>query len=240
VLNAAALSLAFQEACDTHGFDIIVRIDGTLPKGGFVMACNHVSYIDPVVLLAKAPGIPIAKSEVSSWPIIGAGAKALGVLFVQRDDIYQRASILRRAVSTLKAGVPVLNFPEGTTTTGERLLPFHRGIFGAAKLAGVPVVPTSLTFADREMSWTGTQTFLPHYMKTAARARSQMSVRFGPALYPRPNQTPQELANVTREIIAQLMEEQNHESTRRSGVPETRPNPLLSAASGWTRARGAL
>src|SRR6185436_14021215 len=99
---------------------------------------NHLSYLDPIVIGAQIPVAPIAKGEVASWPLIGSVASSLNGIFVDRSSVMSRARALRRAHALLRAGVSILNFPEGTTTDGSRLLPFHRGIFGLAQIARVP------------------------------------------------------------------------------------------------------
>jgi 1-acyl-sn-glycerol-3-phosphate acyltransferase len=73
----------------------------------------------------------------------------------------------------------VLNFPEGTTTDGRALLPFRRGVFGAARLAKVPIVPVAIDYESPSLAWVGDEDFLPHYLRTAARPRTAVRVAFG-------------------------------------------------------------
>ena len=110
-----------------------------------------------------------------SWPILGAGAAALGVLFVQRGDAWSGARALRSALRALESGVSVLGFPEGTTSRGDDVLPFRRGLFGMAQLADVPVVPIAIHYSTAELRWFGDTWFLPHYLRTAMRPRSTSS-----------------------------------------------------------------
>jgi 1-acyl-sn-glycerol-3-phosphate acyltransferase len=169
--------------CTAHDFRLVV--EGAPPPGPHVLVTNHLSYLDPIVLCARYPLAPIAKAEVDDWPLIGACGRAHGVMFVRRAEPHSGAVVLRNAARALAAGVPVLNFPEGTTTDGGPLLPFKRGIFGLAGRAGVPVVPAALIFADPAAHWVGGELFLPHYFRTAARPGMVVTIRYGVPLDPR-------------------------------------------------------
>jgi 1-acyl-sn-glycerol-3-phosphate acyltransferase len=189
-----------RELCAIHAIE--TEVIGMVPARPCVLVANHVSYLDPLVILAHAPAAPIAKAEVEGWPVIGPAARALGVNFVDRSSIPKRVRVLRRALATLEDGVNVLNFAEGTTTCGARLLPFHRGIFGAAILAGVPVVPIALSYEDRDLAWTDDATFLPHYwrLSTLPAARVRMAVRA--PMWGRATEDPADFAARVRAAIA--------------------------------------
>jgi 1-acyl-sn-glycerol-3-phosphate acyltransferase len=163
-----------------HGCE--VRTTGRAPDGPAVLVANHLGWIDPIVLAAAHPVAPIAKLEVEGWPLVGEVGRRHGVLFIARGDAHRGARVLRAGLAALRAGVCVLNFPEGTTTDGSALLPFRRGSFGLARLARVPVVPVALALSPAELCWTGDDAFLPHYLRTAARARLGAHVRFGAPL----------------------------------------------------------
>src|SRR5207245_1003035 len=150
------------EVCRLHGFRF--EVEGTLPSGPAVMVANHISYVDAPVLMSLQPCRPIAKAEIGHWPLIGDGARSLGVVFVRRGDPHSGAVALRQGLRALAAGVSVLGFPEGTTTTGNRLLPFRRGLFGLARLAGVPIVPIGIAYASPEVAWVGDDWFVTHYL----------------------------------------------------------------------------
>jgi 1-acyl-sn-glycerol-3-phosphate acyltransferase len=198
--QAQALSSTARELCMIHAIEVDVQ--GMFPERPCVLAANHLSYLDPLVILSQFPAAPISKAEVADWPMIGPTAKSLGVNFVDRGSILRRARTLRRALAALRAGVSVLNFPEGTTTRGHCLLPFHRGIFGAAMLAEVPVVPLALSYEDRDLAWTDNATFLPHYWRfsTLPRARARLIVRA--PMWARPTEDPSDFAARVRASIA--------------------------------------
>jgi lyso-ornithine lipid O-acyltransferase len=227
--QAAALSRLFARLAARHAF--AVELEGELPRGPAVLVANHLSYLDVIALLPLVPALPVCKGEVGSWPVLGPGARATGVLLVDRACAWSGARALRRALAALRGGACVLNFPEGTTTAGDQVLPFRRGIFGAARLAGIPVVPIALSYPDPDAPWIGDQTFVPHYLRTAAKERVHVRVAIGEPLWPG-DRTAAELAGEARRRITTLLGRSDHVAAERVRVPETRPDSVLSAAVG--------
>jgi 1-acyl-sn-glycerol-3-phosphate acyltransferase len=186
-----------------HGFD--VRVEGVLTTEPAILVANHVSYVDAVALATLAPCTVIAKGEIRRWPLIGAGADALGVLFVDRNDPWSGARALRHCLRALEAGLSVLGFPEGTTSRGHDVLPFRRGLFGLAQLADVPIVPIAIHYASPELRWFGDTWFLPHYLRTAMRPRSLVHIRLGRPISPRALRRPEDLAHRVRSTIRTML-----------------------------------
>jgi 1-acyl-sn-glycerol-3-phosphate acyltransferase len=146
---------------------LAVEVRGEPPRGPAVLVSNHLSWFDPLVVATMVPLTAVAKDDVAAWPVIGARARGLGVVFVDRLDAHDGVRALLEARRSLEAGVSVLNFPEGTTTHGDMVLPFRRGIFGLARLAGVPVVPVRLE-VDRGLTWAGPDPLFPHLWRLCA------------------------------------------------------------------------
>jgi 1-acyl-sn-glycerol-3-phosphate acyltransferase len=201
--KAARLRVVAAELCRLHGFRF--EVEGAIPREPCVLVANHVSYVDAPVLVGLTPCLPIAKAEIAGWPLIGAVTRALGVIFVRRSSPHSGAVALRRALRSLGSGVSVIGFPEGTTTAGNRLLDFRRGLFGLARIANVPVVPIAVAYASPEIAWVGDEWFVPHYLKTAMRAETLVSVRVGSAIAPLAAPSAIELAELTRTRIAQML-----------------------------------
>jgi 1-acyl-sn-glycerol-3-phosphate acyltransferase len=178
--RADVLHEATRKLVASHG--IRSRVTGELPKGPCVIVANHLSYIDPIVLASLGPCTAVAKIELLSWPLMGRALAEMGVIFVRRGDTGSGAVALRKALRSLRAGVSVVNFPEGTTSAGGDVLPFLRGIFGIARIANVPVVPIALRLVPRDMCWVGDATFLPHYAKLVARSDNAVEMTIGKAL----------------------------------------------------------
>lgn len=201
--QARALSTTMRELCAIHGID--VELVGELPDWPCLLVANHASYLDPLVILSRIPAVPLAKGEVARWPLVGQAADALGVQFVDRESPHARARLLRAVVTTLRQGTSVLNFAEGTTTDGRRVLPFHRGGFGAAMIARVPVVPLALSFDRADVAWTGAATFLPHYWQVSTRRGVRARVEVLPAMWPYADDRAEDFATRVRAVIARVV-----------------------------------
>lgn len=182
------------------------HVVGELPRSPSVMVANHISYLDPLLLAGLVPCVPIAKAELSGWPVLGEAARRSKVLFVRRDCGSSGARVLREAMRALEQGISILVFPEGTTTRGREVLPFRRGAFGLAQMLGVPVVPIAVSYADPEAAWVGDDTFLPHFVRTLARPFTSASVRILPALEPDDCLSASELAELARSSIASALQ----------------------------------
>ncbi len=182
------------------------HVIGQLPKEPSVIVANHVSYLDPLVLASLLPCVPIAKAELRDWPVLGETARRSNVLFVRRECALSGARVLREARRALDGGVSVLVFPEGTTTTGHKVLPFKRGALGLAQLASVPIIPVALSYAQPEAAWIGDDTFLPHFVRTLARPFTPVTVRFLPALEASDGRSAAELADQARMTITRALQ----------------------------------
>ena len=248
--RAQQLHAALAELVAGHGFRI--SVSGRWPRTPSILVANHLSYLDPILIGACLPLAPVAKAEVGPWPFIGPAARNLGAIFVDRADPHSGAAALRCAAKALDAGVHVLIFPEGTTTAGDVPLPFHLGAFGLAALCRVPVVPVAIRYASPELAWTGGATFLPHYLRTAARQDTGVRLQVGAPLSPRPLPRKGELSRHRRAAAHELCVaahgalsallrpptlESFDDATIRHGVPAPRAHAVLSPAR--QRAAGA-
>jgi len=160
--RAARLRELCRLFCEIHQIQVEVR--GKLPETPSIVVANHLGYIDPVVLCSLIPLSPIAKSEIAEWALIGSALVRLNVSFVRRGNAWSGARVLLRSLRSLRAGVSVLNFPEGTTSRGS-LLPFHLGAFWLSRHTGLPLVPVSMDFEDMGLCWVDREAFLPHYAR---------------------------------------------------------------------------
>jgi 1-acyl-sn-glycerol-3-phosphate acyltransferase len=194
------LAWVAENLCALHG--VRAQVSGKRPRGVSVLVANHVSYFDPMVIASAVPCTAIAKHEVASWPCVGELCKRLGVLFVQRDNAQQSARTLREMQRLLEAGISVLVFPEGTTTRGDSVLAFKRGVFGVAALAGVPIVPIALRYEGTHAPWVGDDTFFPHYVRTMAKPYTRVALEFLPALAHTQGASAEELAAQARAAIS--------------------------------------
>ena len=182
-----------------------VRVEGRVPDGPCLIVANHLSYLDPLAL-GQVLGVgAVAKSEIKAWPGVGEAVANLGIVFVKRGCARSGAVALRKMMRMLEAGVPVVVFPEGTTTTGGDVLPFSRGAFGVARLLRVPVVPATLRYDSDEVPWVGDDSLLPHAIRMLRHHGVEARIAFGPGLQPTAFDSAEELAEAARRCIRSLL-----------------------------------
>lgn len=203
--RALVLRDAARRVLHLHGLE--VEATGPLPIGPVILAANHLSWLDPLVVASLVPCAPVSKLDVARWPVIGSIARDLGVVFISRGDPASGARALHATASALAHGVSVLNFPEGTTTAGAAVLPFRAGMFGLALRVAVPVVPIGLRYDPPTLAWVGDATFLPHYLTLATSRRARAIIRFGTPVLPAAGMRATELAKAVRAEVERLVEE---------------------------------
>ncbi len=118
-----------------------------LPAGSLVVA-NHISWLDIFVINAQCPCGFVAKDEIRRWPLIGTLVARTGTLFIERGKRHAVHRMIEHIERRLQAGGRVAVFPEGTTSSGAQLLPFHANLIEGAVRAGAPIVPVGLHYRD--------------------------------------------------------------------------------------------
>ena len=114
--------------------------------GSVLWVANHVSWIDIFVVNAVRATSFVAKAEIRGWPVIGWLAAGAGTLFIERTQRHAVHAMGESIQSCFDRGEAVGLFPEGTTTEGLDLRPFHASLFEPARAAGVAVQPVVLRF----------------------------------------------------------------------------------------------
>lgn len=195
------------DACTRLGWRMRLRVHvrGNVPDQACVIVANHLSYLDPIAIGQVRPVGAVAKSEIMGWPGIGGALDDLGIVFVKRGCARSGAVALRKTMRLLDAGVSVLVFPEGTTSTGRDVLPFSRGAFGVARLMRVPVVPATLRYDSTDVCWVGDDSLLPHVLRLHRFDRVDADLVFGPPLQPMAFSDASALAEATRQCIRSFL-----------------------------------
>jgi len=112
---------------------IRVDISGSIASGKpALLVSNHVSWLDIVALSAVAPVSFVAKSEVSKWPFVNWLAKLQRTVFVDRARRTLVKSKAGEIAKRLAKGDNIVLFAEGTSSDGNRVLPFRSSLFSAA------------------------------------------------------------------------------------------------------------
>ena len=126
----------------------------------YLLAANHISWIDIHVINAFKPHYFVAKSEVASWPIFGWMAKQLGTLFIERGKSSSIRNMVQEVAGQLKQKA-ICIFPEGTSTDGQQVAPFKPNLFEAAVVADAPVYCLAIQYFDMR---TGQKTTAPAFI----------------------------------------------------------------------------
>lgn len=157
-----------------------VRVLGkeNLPaEGGYILAGNHVSYLDPMLLwcVTNPPTHFMARSDLFAKPFLGWFLPRVWTLPITRDSADRTA--IKRATALLQAGDVVGIFPEGTRREAGALeagmSEAHAGVAFIAMRAGVPVVPVGIS---------GTERALPRGAKVPR--FPQVTIRYGTPVCP--------------------------------------------------------
>ncbi len=159
--------------------NVKTHVSGTPTDGNFLFISNHRSYCDPIIAACDVAFLPVAKAEVGNWPLIGWGAKITGVLYVKRENKQSRADTRTAIREGLKAGDPVLIYPEGTTSSEQLTLTFRPSAFQVAAELGISVVPITLFYGDPEDSWGGQESFAAHFLNTFGKPQMNVWLDYG-------------------------------------------------------------
>ena len=178
-------------------FGVQVSVLGTPATGGVLMAANHSGWLDIPILSAAWPVSFVAKSEVNRWPFFGTLARMQRSVFVRRERA-QTAANREKIRSRLLDGDALVIFPEGTSTDGNRILPFKSALLSAADAVlneniPVPVQPVSIAYTmlhgipmGREnrplFAWYGDMELVPHLWEALKTGPIDVVVEFHPAI----------------------------------------------------------
>ena len=117
--------------------NIRVSVTGQPAEAPCLVVCNHISWLDILVLGSAVPVAFLSKAEVAQWPLISRLSRAGGTLFIQRGGEGAARRSIEGIRKAFKRQQSVAVFPEGTTGKGHTVLPFHPRLFAAAIESGV-------------------------------------------------------------------------------------------------------
>jgi 1-acyl-sn-glycerol-3-phosphate acyltransferase len=174
---------------------------------GQLLVANHISWLDIVVLNACVNTDFVAKEEVRSWGIFGWIAAQNGTIFLSRHSPTQARVINLCVAERLRQGQSVLVFPEGSTSLGLGVLPFHPAMFQAAIDADSPVQPLALIYTDADgvrstaAAYAGETTLWQSLRRIMAAPALHARVRHCPVLAPDAQRQRRRLAHSARALI---------------------------------------
>ena len=157
--------------------------------GPCLIAANHVSWIDIVLVSGVVPGVFIAKSDVMEWPVFGTLARLKRSLFVNREKPGTTKAFKEQMKERFAANEILVLFAEGTSSDGNRVLPFKSALFSAIEESDVPVKPLSIAYTGLGglpmgrrrrpyLAWYGDMDLLPHLWTVLKMGRFETELRF--------------------------------------------------------------
>jgi 1-acyl-sn-glycerol-3-phosphate acyltransferase len=179
-----------------HILGIKVRIDGQPVRDRAVLfVSNHVSWADILIIGSIMPVAFVSKTEVGNWPLVGVTARLQKTVFVDRSRRQQTGDAIAEMVKRLHDSISVMLFAEGTSSDGNRVLPFRSALIGAvreagARAGGITVQPMSIGYTRVNgipmgrlhrplIAWYGDLDFMPHITEFIARGAVDAVVSYG-------------------------------------------------------------
>lgn len=181
-----------------HALGLKVHVHGRLENARpLMLAVNHASWKDIMILGSIADVVFIAKNEVRAWPVFGGLARLQKTIFVARDQKRSTGIQVGEIADRMADGEVVVLFPEGTTSDGNRLLEVKSSLFGAASTAAeqvpgqlVYVQPVAIAYTGIQgmamgryhrsiAAWPGDLTLLPHLFGVLKAGAIDVDVTFG-------------------------------------------------------------
>ncbi|MES3014282.1 MAG: lysophospholipid acyltransferase family protein [Pseudomonadota bacterium] len=182
---------------------ITVQVEGRVNAGGVLLVANHISWLDITALHAVVPQARfVSKADIQSWPLLSRLADAADTLYLERERKRDALRVVHLVAQALSEGQTVAVFPEGTTSDGHTLLPFHANLFQAAIVTSTPIQPIALRFSDARVGvspaveFVGATTLVESLWRVACADRLVAHITLLPA---RPS------ANADRRALAQTL-----------------------------------
>jgi 1-acyl-sn-glycerol-3-phosphate acyltransferase len=181
------------------GVNLDVRgLENFDPKGTYIYMCNHVSNLDPPIVIPLTPRRTsvMVKKEVFRIPILAQAMRMASFVEVDRSNREAAIASVERGVDVLKSGINISVFPEGTRSPDGKLLPFKKGPFHLAMESGVSIIPMTIY---------GTETMMPKGDWTIRRGTA--TVVFHPPVDPKGFADRDQLMSAVRDVIASALPE---------------------------------
>jgi lyso-ornithine lipid O-acyltransferase len=188
-------------------FSVQFESRGPCPAAG-LLVCNHLTYLDVLVLVGLTPAVFVSKSEVKNWPVFGWFARLSGTLFVdrrRRSDVTRMNTEIER---TLAGGNVLVLFPEGTSWNSREILPFKSPLLEPIVGAKHPLSVGRITYTvadgsvEQDVCYWGDMTFLKHFLNLMTKRQIHARVTFAPV--PQPASDRKELARQLHAEVVRL------------------------------------
>lgn len=186
-----------------------------------LIAANHVSWTDIMALGGATDVHFIAKAEVAGWPLFGRLAKLQRTVFIDRAQPRRAGEQAGAIAARLADGEPMVLFAEGTTSDGNRVLPFKSSLFAAAQMAmgdegGAAIQPVAIVYTRlhgmpmsrrhrMRASWIGDQTLVPHLRALLGQGGIDVELHFGEPVAFAPGADRKQVAREVERRVREMM-----------------------------------
>ncbi len=190
---------------------IRVRAQGSMPPRGAFIAPNHISYLDIIALGSVVPSYFVTRTEILRWPVIGYILRSFDQPAVERHQSHDLRALSDQIGHYLKEGRTLTVFLEGTTTSGDRVLPFRSSIVQGAINAGAPLAPVGMRWSSRDrridiaedVAYWKDHEFGPHVWRLFGLRGLEVDIQFG-ELIPSTETDRKRLSVSARKSVLQL------------------------------------
>lgn len=222
------------------------------PEFPLLILANHASWLDILVITALTPAVFVAKKEVASWPVFGWLAKLQRTVFIDRERRHRTGAATEEIAQRLLSGDAVVLFAEGTSSDGNRILPFRSALIGAVHHAignsthhdRVTVQPLSLAYVNlnglpmgralrNRVAWYGDADLIPHLVGVCAAGAVDVTVSWGEPVSYDMNADRKDIARVAEHAVRTLTARGRRmaEADTRADDPTVAEPPPVAAAT---------
>ena len=174
--RAESISRYSRWTLKTLGIEVESNLGSSVSTGLWVG--NHISYVDVLVIASEFPCSFVTSVEVQETPVLGWITRLAGCVHVERRNRDHLEDETRQLRVMLQAGIPIILFPEGTSTPSETVLPFRPTLFQAAIDAGVATHTFHLRHSSSEIAYFGDHTFMSHLWRICQMSKSVSRLDF--------------------------------------------------------------
>lgn len=188
---------------------IEIEILGEKPNPPFFLVSNHLSYTDIPVLRSVVESVFVAKGDIEGWFLAGKIVGDIGNIYIDRENHRDIPRAGEDILEAIRNGEGVIIFPEGTSTKGEKVLPFNSSFFEFASKTDLPIQYASITYqidddrkrASEMICWWDDTSFMVHLWRFFQLKRSKAIISFGsePIVKPDRKELAKELWNRVNE-----------------------------------------
>jgi 1-acyl-sn-glycerol-3-phosphate acyltransferase len=216
--------------CFSRILNLQVAKHGSAVHSPALIVCNHVSWLDIIVLGRFVPGCFAAKDDIAGWPVIGYLARQAGSVFIRRGDKRQILHTAERMAWQLRRNGNMLVFPEGTTTDGSEVLEFHASLFQPALLTRAAIQPAAIRYlnaAKESAPFVGDDEFVAHLLRMLALEKIEVRLDFLPA-FQSEEKTRHGISREARNMISETLRSGDPAPTVPPCKPENQAGPLTA------------